>query len=232
MPLLDTVYLLARRERYAVFARRKVDISVAAVVVRVHIHEAFARNVPRLGIRIGIGGSLCGDQVEFLDAIRLRAAMDERFSRRSVRTGEDPDVPVVIDGNDRIVVRVGRLLVQQDSRLRNRIGGVVVVRHHMQQSAAGIVRSTVDKERLVDFLAVDRERTMLRAVRPQAAAVLVYIFVVLGLVRIPDAGIAVRRRQWIVAGEKNRARGFRRQKGKRHEKEYASHRLSTFAAES
>ena len=160
----------------------------AARVVGVHEQEAPAGDVPGLGVR----EVARPDQLERADVVGLGASRDVRGAAGAVAAGEDPDVALVVEVDDRVVVGVVGLLVQQDGGSGHGAGGVVVVREHVDQVGVALVGgAAVGEERLVRFLSVPRVGNVVGAVGAHAAAVLVDVLIARGLVHVPDPAVAV-----------------------------------------
>ena len=117
--------------------------------------------------------------------------MHIRWPRCAVRGGEYPDVSLIIDRDDRIVMGVAGLLVEQDCRAGNHTSLVIIIRDHVKQFLVTVRRcAAVAEEGLFDLIAIDGERLMLGAIRPQSAAVFIDVFIAGGLIHVPDAAIA------------------------------------------
>ena len=92
--------------------------------------------------------------------------MDIAGATGPVRCRKYPYMAVVIDGNHRVVMGIGGILVQQDRRLRHCAGGVVVAGDHVHEMPVIVgCRSPVAKKRLVHFSAVNSKRLMLGTIR-------------------------------------------------------------------
>jgi hypothetical protein len=194
VPLLHVREQLALRPRRAV--RAGVPVQAApAPVVRVEEQEAFPRHVPRLGIgEVGLE-----DLIERGDAVGFAALEDEGRPCGAVAAREDPDVARVVERDDGVVVGVGGLLVDEHDRAREGPRGVVVVRHHLEERVLVFRGAAVDEEGLVRLRRVDGHRDVVHRVGAQAAAVFVDVFVVGGLVHVPDPAVAGRDRgrRWL-----------------------------------
>ena len=113
------------------------------------------------------------------DVIRLHAAVADARALVGPSGNENPDVAVLVDLDGRVVVRIADTvapLVVHDHGLREHPRFVVIAANHAKEVILSGVRSaTIDKERLVSLLRVDRHRNMLHRVRAQSSGILVAI---------------------------------------------------------
>ena len=214
----------------AVRAGRKKQGAVRRVfVARDKIDEAAPRQVPRLHVGKVVHVPFTAleavgrvDPFKRIYGVGLRAAVDVRGTRQAVRSGEDPDVPSVVDGDDGIVVGIRRVLVEQNGRAGHLPGFVVEIGDHVQQKSRAVPgkgtvpaevccavfavcinrRAAVTEKGLIDFGTVRGKRAVFGAIRAQAAAVFVRVLIAGWLVVIPYPAIA---RVFLVQGE---AHGF------------------------
>ena len=92
------------------------------------------------------------DALKLVDVKRPQAAVEVGRSAGPVRSGKDPDVAFVVDGNHRVVMCVIGLLVEQNRRPWHLVRLVIIVRDHMQQSAVAVHSGTaITKKSLVNL---------------------------------------------------------------------------------
>ena len=85
-------------------------------------------------------------------------------------------MPLGIHRDDRVVVRVVGLFIQEDSGTRDDLFFMIVVRYHVYQTAIVCLgRTTIAEEGFVDGAAIDRKRLMFGTIGTQTAAVLVFV---------------------------------------------------------
>ena len=83
--------------------------------------------------------------------------------------------------------------IEREQTLRaGALRGVIEVRDHVNQLAVAVLGGTAVTEKgLVDFFAINGEGLVLCAISSQAPAVFVDVFIVGGLVHVPDAAVPV-----------------------------------------
>ena len=101
-------------------------------------------------------------------------------------------MPLAVDRDDRVVVRVAGLFIQKNSGTRDELFFMIVVRHHVYQTAIVCLgRTAIAEEGFVDGVAIDRKWLMFGAIGAQTAAVLVFVNRLQWLVHVPNAAIAI-----------------------------------------
>src|ERR1019366_7166886 len=104
---------------------------------------------------------------------------------------EDPEVPVVINLQGGVVVRVYGVFVQEDARAQHHAGLVIIIGNHVQQLLFVLGRpsrgAAINEEGLVHLFTIDGDGRVLVWISGKTTAVFEFVFVVRGLVVIPDA---------------------------------------------
>lgn len=110
-----------------------------------------------------------------------------------MRCRKYPEMAVRINRDDRVVMGIASLLVQQYRRSRARLGRVVKAGNHVQQfSIVVFLGASITEKRFVDLFAINREGAVFGAIRSQSTAVFVHILIIGRLIHVPDAAISIR----------------------------------------